>query len=234
MNFISSILRLTLLTSLVLLTACGGGKIVKTYEGDAVPPQQLAVLTAGENVTLLSVNGKSVPKYLLSNIEVDYGLLPGANKVVFQYRSVWSNGPRKDEDAPRAVEIESPPMQVAITAAAGDRLVFEYPQADNIREARSLAENFSARIVNQKGKELGVATAYTAEQVQEVDLVNVPVTAPAAAVPVSSSVPATMAMTTASPNTAPTTSLPTIDALKVLWESASADEKKAFLKWAFK
>ncbi len=229
---------LTVLLGIVFLSACSGSKPVKTYEGERLAENQHAVLKAGENITVISVNGKPVTKYLLTNIEVDYALKPGPNTVVFQYRSTWAQASR-GEDTPRATEVSSEKLQVSLTAQAGDRLAFKYDEAENVREAQALAENFRAEVVNQTGKGLAMSQAYQKPVVQPVaaqgaSVQSVPVAASsAAAVPAATpSIAATPVASDTVP-ASPQPSLPTIDALKVLWDSATTAEKKEFLKWAF-
>ena len=205
---------------------CSGGKIVTTYEGSALAKPDVAVLTAPDNIALISVNGKVVPKYLLSSIEVNYGLKPGANLVVFEYASVWSNANQMDKDDARAEEVKSAPKEVLINAAAGNQFTFSFVRPTNIREAKVLAANFSADIIdasNQvvaRSEELGSHQAKQAESSSQL-VEN-------AALPASADIAATDGS-----SLAPTTGLPTIDALKALWRKASAAEQKEFLKWAF-
>lgn len=197
--------RVVLLVCVLLLSACSSGKLVKTYSGDTLPKAQLASLTAGENVSLLSVNGEKVPDYLLSGISVDYGLKPGKHVVLFQYESVWSVA-RVSEDSPRSKAVESVPREVTIDVKAGDRLSFRYAEASNIREAERLASNFEADVVNQKGRVLASSGDPAIQKVE----------APEAAAAVS-----------------PGSGLPAVEAMKVLWADLSAEDKKDFLKWAF-
>ncbi len=222
---------------LLVLAGCSGNKIVPTYGGTKLPKEQVAVLTAGENISVLEVNGEPVPKYLLSNIEVKYGLKPGPNRILFQYRSVWANHQR-DEDGPRAVEVSSAPREVNVLANAGDTLYFDYASAGNVREARALAENFKARVRNARGDVVAESQMPVPEEEQvaispgpdesagESGLMG----AEGAVLVTPQSLAATRAAPAAS---APTGALPALEGLKVLWNQASNDEKKAFLKWAF-
>ena len=228
--------KLALIASvLMVLTACSGNKIVPTYEGAKLAKEQVAVLLAGENITLLSVNGEPVPKYLLSNIEVNYGLKPGLNRVTFKYRSVWANHQR-DEDGPRAVEVSSEPREVVINAVAGDQLRFDYASADNVREARALAADFRARIINARGQSLAESRLPQPEVVSEEVAQPAPASVAASAAAVTTAATVNAAQVTApkgQPGSQSAAALPAIEGLKVLWNQASSEERKAFLKWAF-
>jgi len=114
--------KLLLILSVLFLVACSTGKIVKTYDGDELLTEELAVLTAPENIVVLSINGKKMKKYLLSDLNVNYGLKPGENLVVFQHKSVWAKAVRENRDAPRSETVVSEPKEVLVLAKAGERL----------------------------------------------------------------------------------------------------------------
>lgn len=196
--------------TIALLAGCSSNKLVKTYEGETLAEGQVAILTAGENIALLSVNGEQVPDYLLSNISVNYGLKPGENVVVFQYESIWGKA-KRGEDGPSAEVVESKPREVVINAKPGDKLAFVSGSAENVREARALAADFDADVINQKGKIVA-----SSQDVREKKAARV-----------AGQASANTQMNSAGEG------LPALEAMKVLWSDLSAEEKKSFLKWAF-
>jgi len=209
--------KLSLIFSMLFLVACSTGKIVKTYEGDKLLVEQVAVLTAPENIVVLSINGKRVKNYLLSDLNVNYGLKPGENLVVFQYESIWAKTIRENKDAPRSEKVVSEPIEVLIDAKAGESLNFKFQSGSNVREARALAETFEAEVVDSKfiviaqSAKVGTfaankATAKLAEEKIAKEK--------------------NKALSGSS-------DLSSLEALKVLWGVATADEKKVFLVWAF-
>jgi len=207
--------KLMLVFSILFLVACSSGRIVKTYEGDVLAKEQLSVLTAPENIVVLSINEKKVKNYLLSDIEVNYGLKPGKNLVVFQYESIWGKAVRGD-DAPRSEKVVSEPKEVLIDAKAGEHLNFRFKKAGSVREARLLAVAFEAEVIDAESNALSVSTelgVYEASRVKEREKI-------ASQVKQVETLPVT-------------TNLQALEALKVLWGSASAEEKKTFLVWAF-
>jgi len=208
--------KLMLVFSVLFLVACSNGRILKTYEGDVLAKEQLSVLTAPENIVVLSINEKAVKTYLLSDIEVNYGLKPGKNLVVFQYESVWGKVMRGD-DTPRSEKIVSKPKEVLIDAKAGEQLNFRFKKADNVREARLLAAAFEAEVIDAQSNALSVSTELGVYEAGRKARENLESQAEAK-------------QTGALPDTA---NLQALDALKVLWRSANAEEKKAFLVWAF-
>ena len=192
-----------------VLAACSSNKLVKTYEGDALPTKDVATLEAGENISIVTVNGERVPDYLLSNISVNYGLKPGQNVIVFQYESIWGKA-KKGKEGARSEVVESKLREVVINAKAGAKYSFRYENAGNLKDARLLAEGFEADIVNQKGKVLA-----SSQDVQD------------------RSAKSEQVAVSLGTDTSRAEGLPAIEAIKVLWEDLSAEEKKSFLKWAF-
>ena len=203
----------------ILLVACSGGKIVSTYEGDVLPQESLAVLTASENISLLSVNGKAVPTYLLTSLETRYALKPGLNQVVFKYESVWARAGARGEDGSRSEKVESSELMVEIDTKAGESYGFSFMMPDNVREARRLAADLSVS-VHDSAKVL-VAQSTVVVPVQAGD-VSVSATSPI--LTDGSEVELVgKAITDAS----------VLTSLKAVWARASEKEKKAFLAWAF-
>jgi len=206
-------LKLVAVFFFVGLTACTG-KPVKTYDGDKLPDDQVALLNAVENIQVLQIDGKKMTKYLLSNIETNYALSPGKHRVVFIYTSVWAKT-LSSADESRSELVESKPQVVEFEAAAGDRLRFDFDHVDNVRDARVLAERFAANVVDANAEVVAASTVYNEEKEQELAAAKESVKQ-ALAEPASYD-----------------QSLPALDAMKLLWEKSSAEDKKEFLKWAF-
>lgn len=204
----------------VFMSACSSNKLVKTYEGEPLPDASVAVLTAPENITLLSVNGKAVTQYLLSNLEVNYALQEGENLVVFQYESIWGKARRDEETGSRADVVQSEPLEVLINAKAGKRYSFSFMPAGNVREAKVLAASFMAQIIDEN-KDLVAESvalgAYAKAKDQRVAKEK-----------------ALLADKVDSEKRAADSSgLSVSEKLKALWSQANAEEKKAFMVWVF-
>lgn len=207
-----SSLALMLMISLVLF-GCASDKIVKTYKGKVLAKDDIAVLTAPENITLLSVNGHDVQQYLLSNLSVNYGLKEGENLVVFKYESIWSKAKRDEETGSRVDVVESEPLEVLILAKPGAKYNFNVEPASNVREAKILASNFVAQVVDENEKLITESVALNTYQKAKVALVQEQ----------KEKVLASDGLVSVS----------VIEQLKLLWPSATAEEKKAFLVWVF-
>jgi len=213
-------LKITVVCLVLLFLAGCSTKPVQVYEGEALAADQQAMITAGENIEITRINGKKMKEYLLSNIDTHYALKPGKQKVVFNYTSVWAVS-KVGPDGERSELVESGPQFVEFDASAGQALSFDFKDVANVREARDFALAFVASVVDQNGNIVAMSEPYDAEK-------HSPVSAAVVA-----DAPANVAVT-ATPSAPIDQGLPTIDALKVLWDQASSEEKKEFLKWAFK
>ena len=207
-----SLPALMLLISFVLF-GCTSDKIVKTYKGKILSEDAIAVLTAPENITLLSVNGSDVQQYLLSNLSVNYGLKSGENLVVFKYESIWSKAIRDKETGSRVDVVTSQPLEVLISATPGAKYNFNFVPASNIREAKILAANFVAQVVDENKNLITESVALNTYQKEKDALVQ--------GQKVKGIINEGLG------------SVSVIEQLKQLWPLASAAEKKAFLVWVF-
>ncbi len=208
---------LILLVLCFFISACSGNKPVKTYEGAALPDSEVAILMAPENINLLSVNGRPVTQYLLSNLETRYALKEGENLVVFQYKSIWGRAKADEQTGSRVDVAESAPKEVLIKAEPGKQYTFIYPAASHFKEASALAADFSAQIVDQNNERVSESVVQGTLSGLLKDTKPDPVVLDAKQLPVG----------------ADKVSQTISDQLKVLWSKASAEEKKSFLSWVF-
>ena len=220
-NMCNKIARFFLVAfTVMVIQGCASDKIVKTYDGAVISSQEVAVLTAPENITLLSVNDKDVPQYLLSNLETKYGLKPGENIVVFKYNSIWSKAKKDQETGARVDVVESLPLEVKIQAMPGKLYTFSYLPADNLGEAKVLAETFVAKVIDQNKNMIAESVplnTYKQEKAQQLALEQAEL----------------LAKKEKNVSIANNEAQTITDKLKALWSKANADEKKAFLVWAF-
>tara|TARA_R110001592_G_scaffold272481_1_gene539252 strand:+ start:7186 stop:7851 length:666 start_codon:yes stop_codon:yes gene_type:complete len=204
----------------LILFGCASDKIVKTYEGKVLPQDAIAVLTAPENITVLSVNGVGVQEYLLSSLNVNYGLKAGENLVVFKYASIWSRAKKDQETGLRVDVVESDPLEVLIGARPGAKYNFNFLPANNVREAKELASAFAAQVIdaqkNLVAESVALNTFQSAKDKLQLKEQALMLEKEANKHVVLSSDGASV-----------------IDQLKAIWPSANADEKKEFLVWVF-
>lgn len=212
MNQCALMLRLGLALLLVsVLSACASGKIVKTYEGADPSLDQLAVLIAPKNIRVIAVDGVKMPTYMLSGIVTEYGLLPGEHLIEFDYESVWATS-KADEEGRKSKSVVSESREAAIKVLSGQKLTFRFVRPENVKEAEHFATNFTAEIVDAEGRVVAVSA-------DKGSFVASPT--------VASERPASDSVDLISAGEAP------LEALKALWSSASEEDRKSFLKWAF-
>lgn len=216
--------------AIVVVSGCSstGMSRVQTWEGEATG--EVAVLKAPSSVKVREVNGRKVGNFLMDDLAIDYELLSGENTVVFTHKTIWAkSGVVRDGESAVHV-VESAPQQVVIDARPGEVYRFDVPEMANRREAQQFAANFSAELVTDDGGVVARSEPFKGyPRKQE------------AAQPSTGDSNGQAAVVTGQPTGAPATGgqgqgdsrVNTLDALKVLWERASGDEKREFLRWAF-
>ncbi|PSF05848.1 DUF2057 domain-containing protein [Marinobacter fuscus] len=207
--------RWLVIVSLAALAGCASSVTqVDTWEGDAGTATP-AVLKAPGAIEVIQVNGRQMSNFLLDDLALDYGLLPGQNQVVFNYKTIWAKNSVVKNGEPKVHIVESGPRAVQFEAVSGEVYRFEFEEPGSRRQAEAMKESFHAAIVASDGKEVARSRHWKeGEQPAE------------ARVPALSSGISAEAQDTEEP-TAP------LARLKAIWAQASEDEKKAFLRWAF-
>ncbi len=209
-NYCALVRAVALVLLSLCLVACSSGKIVKTWEGDEKPANELALLTAPEHITLLAVDGKAMPDYLLQGLTTTYSLLPGEHILEFKFETLWAVARKAENSSPSRV-VSSEPQQVRVRVEPGQQLTFRYPTPGNLRDAEAIAATFSAELVDAQGRVVAKSV-------------------PAGTYTLPDTEPLKQAQAIAGVSESDVSRL---DALKVLWSRLSAEEKKAFLSWAF-
>lgn len=212
-------LALMLLISIVLF-GCASDKVVKTYQGKVLSEDVIAVLTAPENITLLSVNGVEVQQYLLSNLSVNYALKPGENLIAFKYKSIWSKVKRDQETGARVDVVESQPLEVLISATSGAKYNFSVAMPSNLKEARILADDFVAKVVDENNNIVAESSILGGHQKSGAALL-------------AGQKEPLLDDKIDGANKESQEGVSVIEQLKRLWPNANANERKEFLSWVF-
>ena len=192
-----------------LLVGCSTSGLVKTYEGPVLTPSELGKLTTSEGIFLISVNGQSITRYIINN--PNYALKAGKNLIVFQYESVWGKA-KKGANGARSESVISEPKEVLLDVGAGKAYTFSYLRPSNVREARKFADNVQVSVYDKANN----LVAESQKLAYHAGLM--PPSAMGGVVDDSGKVKSGKAL----------------DILKLTWSTATAEEKKAFLAWAFK
>jgi uncharacterized protein YccT (UPF0319 family) len=233
-NLARSLKVMALILSVLTLAACSSGfKRVQTWEGPDAEPSQIATLDTPEQINVLTVNGRKMGNFLLEDLALTYELLPGENSVVFTHKTIWANSSATDDEESKVNAVVSKPQKVVIDASAGESYEMVMPTPETQRQAERLAANFQATVVDSQGRKVASAATYTASKPKLPTLDKSP--EQTAKIEGEPGQPAVQEeRLAAQPKAAaPMNDLPTLDAMKLLWERASADDKKNFLRWAF-
>lgn len=214
--------------AIVVVSGCSTGMSrVQTWDGEAAG--EVAVLKAPSDVKLREVNGKKVGNFLMDDMAIDYELLPGTNIVVFTHKTIWAKSESTEDGESNVHVVESAPQQFVIDTRPGEVYTFDIPEVTNRREAERFAANFSAELMTEDGTVVARSEPFDGYPQQQVaGQQNAGGSGQATVVtgqPTGVPVPITPGQGSNSVNT--------LDALKVLWERASGDEKREFLRWAF-
>lgn len=186
---------------------------VDTWEGQLPEETSPAVLQVPGAIQVVSVNGRSMTNFLIDDLALDYGLLPGENEVVFSYKTIWAKAGVVRNGESKVHVIESDPQVVRFEASPGEVYRFEFDKPGTRQEAEAMMENFSAKIVSGNGAVVAVSDAWDGQSRLAAGRTPVPVADVESA---GSSLEGS-----------------TLDQLKTIWAGASDEEKKAFLRWAF-
>lgn len=211
-GYLSKLGRLSIVVWAVLAIAGCSSQLsrVQTWDGDTKDASEVALLKAPSEVKVSEVNGKRVGNFLMDDLSLDYELLPGNNQVVFTYKTIWAKSGVVKNGESKVHIVETAPQQVNIDAQAGATYRIQVPKPANRRAAEAVVADFSGTVVNQSGVAVATSEPYVA----------------------ASAVAANTAPVAGNAESADN-ALNTLDALKVFWKKASADEKREFLDWAF-
>lgn len=224
--------QLTVLIAILVITGCSstGLSRLKTWEGES--SGEVAVLKAPSTIKVREVNGREVGNFLMEDLAIDYELQPGTNTVVFTHKTIWAKTGvvRDGESAVHVVETDH--QQVVIDARPGEEYRFDVPKVNNRREAERLAADFSVAVVAEGGSTVARSEPFQGYQQQQTAS-NGQDTGPdsgPAATTVQSGVPVTGEQGS---QDGADSGVETLEAMKMLWERASGEDKREFLRWAF-
>lgn len=213
-----------LLAAGLLLSGCStsGMKPIQTWEGPEAQPDQVAILKAPSQIKVKKINGQEVGNFLMEDLALDYQLLPGQNRIVFNYETIWAKKTVVENGESKVHKVSSGPQEIVLNAEAGKTYRFDVPKLANREEAADFVASSTIPVVNQSGTVVAEASLY---QPAPNKLPTLPPASPA------ENTPAKVADTG---EAAAAATDKTLTALKQLWNQASDDEKREFLRWALK
>lgn len=184
---------------------------VETWEGEPANAGDAATLKAPGEIQVSRVNGRSVTNFMMDDLALDYALLPGQNEVVFTYKTIWAKSGVVENGESKVHVIESEPRVVRFDADPGAVYRFEFQEPSSRAEAEQMIETFSAAVVSDTGREVATSSDWDPRQ------------SAAARTPIPGADADDSAAATGT----------ALEQLKAIWATASEEEKRAFLRWAF-
>lgn len=204
---------------LLVLAGCSSAVTkIETWEGSPATAVNSATLEAPGVIHVSKVNGRSMTNYLMDDLALDYALLPGENRVVFTYKTIWAKSEAVENGESKVHIIESEPQVVRFEAAPNETYRFEFDKPGSRRQAEKMMPKFSAAVVGANGQALAQSSVWSPGD--SVVVARTPV-------------PGESSRLAADGEAVSGNGESSLNRLKAVWETASDEEKKAFLRWAF-
>lgn len=210
----------TFCAALLLVLAGCSSAITKleTWEGSPASAVNSATLEAPGAIQVIEVNGRPMTTYLMDDLALDYSLLPGENELVFTYKTIWAKAEAVENGESKVHVIKSEPQVVHFEAAPNETYRFEFDKPGSRRQAQEMIPQFSAAIVGADGQAVAQSSDWSPGDSVAGERTPMPSESSGAA----SDSEAVSGSAESS-----------LDRMKAVWETASDEEKKAFLRWAF-
>lgn len=245
--------RVSFLFIAVLLAACASNKPLHVYHGAVQPDEALVTLRVPETLHIITLDNQHFRKVanILSSGQREIKLLPGSHALSAEYKKIWDTG-REDHES-----IRSDPIWIGFEAKAGDVIELTHPATPNLETSKAVSNNLQVTAINRTtgATTFSQAAAFVtplpysmavanAQQLQPVYQQPVPVSptvAQAEPEPVNkkpvvnkaSENKSSAIISRSEPQRANTASVDELQQLKLLWEKASVEERKAFQNWVF-
>lgn len=222
---------LVAMLAIAVISGCSSTSLtrVKTWEGES--SGEVAVLRAPSTIKVREVNGNKVGNFLMEDLAIDYELQPGTNTIVFTHKTIWAkSGVVRDGESAVHV-VETAPQQMEVDARPGETYRFDVPKVDSRREAERLASNFSVPLVTEGGNTVARSEAF--KGYAERSVASGEGSGSGGDQAGATDAPSSSGMPVVRGQGGSDSRVETLEAMKMLWERASGDEKREFLRWAF-
>ncbi|MBW0149414.1 DUF2057 family protein [Marinobacter arenosus] len=182
---------------------------VETWDGEPAAAANAATLKAPGSIQVSRINGRNMSNFLMDDLALDYALLPGENEVIFTYKTIWAKSGVVENGESKVHVYTSEPRVVRFDAEQDTVYRFQFDQPASRSEAEQMAEDFVATVVTVDGEKV-VAESSVWTPAVAAERTPIPESGPVGAAEGSA-----------------------LDTLKSVWATATEEEKKAFLRWAF-
>lgn len=193
---------LLLAFALGAVAGCASQAPLKAYEGPVRAPAELALLSAPEQIEVLSIDGKEAPPRLFKG-SLQAALLPGEHVLSLRYVEFFQlNADEHDI-------VRSKPAALRFTATAGSQYRLEIPKQPDHDAARKFAKSPQFRLVDEEGRVTESMPIKSYAEASLIDTLN-------------------KALEGQDEPARPVTNL---DLLKDVWSRSTPEEKEAFRSW---
>lgn len=200
---------------LAVLAGCSStGTKIETWEGDPPSASSAATLEAPSAIVVEKVNGQSMTNFLMDDLALNYALLPGENEVVFTYKTIWAKTGVVENGESKVHVVKSEPQVVRFTAEPDAIYDFRFPEPQSRSDAEAMMPAFAASVVTAGGGVVAKSSVWSPQQT----VARTPVSSSGAVV---------------SGDHSEEADGNALKKLKSVWATASEEDKKAFLRWAF-
>jgi hypothetical protein len=218
-------MRLLLIATFALISACSSGPVIKLYEGAELLPEQLLLVDIPVELEVVSINERRINgvNKLFGFGDRTLHLQPGNYRIVAYYKNLFELPGGNHE------VVKSEPVLFRISGAAGShhRLIFKTQK--DVDEARKMSEQFNGYSVDLANNEQRPTEA--SGMILSGGFLNIPTAPPTAS---HNSIAPSTARDDTRDNTGDNTTstrLSHSDLLKASWRNASSEERREFLRW---
>lgn len=143
-----------ILAVLPLLSACQGQGIYRTYRGEPLAADKVAVLVVPAKFNVLYIDDtKFQPPVLTNGAQLE--LLPGKHRLLVEYDEFWDLSNDEHE------RVTSQPVLVSFQLAPGGRYRLQARQLTDVNQARAFAGKPEVKLIDQvSGQSLSVVQNY--------------------------------------------------------------------------
>ena len=207
------VFKLVALVLSVTLVGCASSLTrVDAWQGNPEGAATPAVLKTPGEIQVAAINGRSMTRFMLDDLALDYGLLPGETEVVFTYKTIWARTGVVRDGESKVHTVESEQQVVRFDAQPGAEYRFRFDKPSSRQHAEAMMADFSAAIIDSNG--VVVAESGKWDGLSQANDSRTP-----------------LGTSTSGASAGPGST--TLERLQALWKDATEEEKRNFLRWAF-
>src|SRR5690554_7166085 len=152
MCHVSRVFKWVALMLSVTLVGCASSLTrVDAWQGDPEGAGNPAVLKAPGEIQVAAINGRSMTRFMLDDLALDYGLLPGETEVVFTYKTIWARTGVVRDGESKVHTVESEQQVVRFDAQPGAEYRFRFDKPSSRQQAEAMMAGFTAAIIDSNG-----------------------------------------------------------------------------------